>query len=489
MRMSASGLSSPAMRFTLTAAQPAQRWTSAHSPSGADGDGDRLHRAGARRGAVAGDDRVEVAAPQAARAVVSVLRARRGRGHVEVAVPAAEAVRHRDAGNGCADRATTGPPGRDSAETEDGRRARAGSAGGARRGVFRDDTHQTSPPASGRLTWRGRRSPEGRRTRAARRPRRDARAIVAADGRRGRRDAGPRTPAASDGARRRARGDGAGGLPRPRRLRRRAHRAGRAADAQRRRGAADGMWRTGRSGPAPGRIAVGATAITWDADDPPSWEPALAEVARRRASRCCGHARTRSRRRSADDSAAPAGGLIATDRGAEGLGHLTRAVATRDPAAAALAAERLTGLGGGLTPEGDDVLAATAAVVAAAGGAAGFGADDRARWLAALVPEETAQRTTALAATLLRLAARGRVIEPVHRLLDHGRDDAWRDALATLAATGASTGRAYAAGVALDARAPVRRRALVARGRRRRRAGRPPPRAARRTPGSPGRGP
>ena len=33
MRMSASGLSSPATRFTLTAEQPPQRWTSAHSPS------------------------------------------------------------------------------------------------------------------------------------------------------------------------------------------------------------------------------------------------------------------------------------------------------------------------------------------------------------------------------------------------------------------------------------------------------------------------
>lgn len=197
---------------------------------------------------------------------------------------------------------------------------------------------------------------------------------------------------------------------------------------------------------APGRIDAGGTAITWDAADPPSWEPALAEVA---------PAAVAGLRARADeiaaalsgDPAAPGGGLIATDRGEEGLGHLARAVATRDLAAAALAAERLTGLGGGLTPEGDDVLAATAAVVAAAGGAAGFRADDRARWLAALVPDETAARTTALAATLLRLAARGRVIEPVHRLLDPGGGE-WRDALATLAATGASTGHAYAAGVA-----------------------------------------
>jgi uncharacterized protein DUF2877 len=196
-----------------------------------------------------------------------------------------------------------------------------------------------------------------------------------------------------------------------------------------------------------GRIAVGTTSVVvWDADDPPVWEPALAEVTpadaealRERADAIAGAL--------GDDADAP-DGLVATDRGEEGLGHLARAVATRDPAAAALAAEHLTGLGVGLTPEGDDVLAATAAVVAAAGDAAGFDADDRARWLAALVPEETAARTTALAATLLRLAAGGRVIEPVHRLLDTGRDDTWHRALATLAATGASTGRAYATAVA-----------------------------------------
>jgi hypothetical protein len=197
----------------------------------------------------------------------------------------------------------------------------------------------------------------------------------------------------------------------------------------------------------PGRIAIGTTpVVVWDADDPPDWEPALAAVT---------PARAEALRERADEIAGVLGGesdapngLVATGRGEEGLGHLARAVATRDPAAAALAAERLTGLGGGLTPEGDDVLAATAAVVVAAGDAAGFEAGERARWLAALVPEETAARTTALAATLLRLAAAGRVIEPVHRLLDPRDDEAWRAALATLAATGASTGRAYATAVA-----------------------------------------
>jgi hypothetical protein len=61
------------------------------------------------------------------------------------------------------------------------------------------------------------------------------------------------------------------------------------------------------------------------------------------------------------------------------------------------------------------------------------------------VPADAAARTTALSATLLALAADGRIVEPVHRLLDLSSDTAWREALQTLAATGASTGRAYAA--------------------------------------------
>ena len=148
----------------------------------------------------------------------------------------------------------------------------------------------------------------------------------------------------------------------------------------------------------------------------------------------------------APTAAAPAAG---GERARAGLEHLRRAVADRDAGAAARAADRLLGLGGGLTPEGDDVLAATAAVVAAAGDAAGFAAPDRARWLAALVPDDVATRTTALSATLLVLAREARIVEPVHRLLDPAAGDAaWRDALATLAATGASTGRAYAAAAA-----------------------------------------
>ena len=54
--------------------------------------------------------------------------------------------------------------------------------------------------------------------------------------------------------------------------------------------------------------------------------------------------------------------------------------------------------------------------------------------------------TTALSATLLTLAAEGRVVEPVHPLVDTG-DAHWREALVRLEGAGASTGRAYAVAV------------------------------------------
>jgi hypothetical protein len=144
------------------------------------------------------------------------------------------------------------------------------------------------------------------------------------------------------------------------------------------------------------------------------------------------------------------GSAIVTALGGEpphGLADVARAVRSRDVSAAAAASGRLLGLGGGLTPEGDDVLAATVAVVVGVGDAVGFSGLERDRFVGALVPADTAARTTSLSATLLALAAEGRVVEPVHRLLDLESGSAWREALATLSATGASTGRAYAAAV------------------------------------------
>jgi hypothetical protein len=71
---------------------------------------------------------------------------------------------------------------------------------------------------------------------------------------------------------------------------------------------------------------------------------------------------------------------------------LAHAVAARDGALAADVASGLIGRGAGLTPEGDDAVAATAAVVAA--GPWTPAAKDP--WLAALLGEGLRERTTAL---------------------------------------------------------------------------------------------
>jgi hypothetical protein len=123
----------------------------------------------------------------------------------------------------------------------------------------------------------------------------------------------------------------------------------------------------------------------------------------------------------------------------EGARVLLRALATGEPPDA----HALLGLGPGLTPEGDDLLAGAAAAVAAL---EPWSPDRRAAWLAAAAPPDATARTTKLSATLLALAARGQAIEPVHALLDleHER---WEPALARLERLGHSTGRCYAAAV------------------------------------------
>jgi hypothetical protein len=103
--------------------------------------------------------------------------------------------------------------------------------------------------------------------------------------------------------------------------------------------------------------------------------------------------------------------------------EVVRAVETRD-------AERLLGRGPGLTPEGDDYLAA---IVAVAG------------WPRTWLPPDLRCRTTALSATLLELATERHVIEPLQALTG----PEWRNGLARLLRLGHSTGRAYAAGAAV----------------------------------------
>ena len=141
-----------------------------------------------------------------------------------------------------------------------------------------------------------------------------------------------------------------------------------------------------------------------------------------------------------------AGGLAA------GLDALGRALAERDADGAERARGLLLGRGGGLTPEGDDLLAGAAAGLAAFAGAAGIGDDDGARLRRALCSENARDRTSSLSATLLELAAAGRAAEPLGAVLDLGRGPArWRPALRALVGVGHSTGRAWAVGSGLAA--------------------------------------
>ncbi|HEV8372232.1 MAG TPA: DUF2877 domain-containing protein [Actinomycetota bacterium] len=224
-------------------------------------------------------------------------------------------------------------------------------------------------------------------------------------------------------------------------------------------GALAGQVAGGAARCVPGRVDLPGVSVTWDPADPPAWDPTVpsptaggAAVGRR------GDAVLAALGVEAvADPAAVVRGLAgaglasaAEAGGAGALELLLRGVLERDPGPAGLAAERLLGRGPGLTPEGDDLLAAVAATVAVLGPAAGLDAARRAALLAALVPaDRLAGRTTSLAATLLELAARGQVAEPAGRLLDLGPagERAWPAGLRRLQRLGHGSGRAYAAGI------------------------------------------
>jgi hypothetical protein len=128
-----------------------------------------------------------------------------------------------------------------------------------------------------------------------------------------------------------------------------------------------------------------------------------------------------------------------TREGQAAIELLLHAVSSSDADAGAAAARLLLGRGAGLTPEGDDLLAATAAVIGS------VAPRDRAL-VAALVPPDVRLRTTSLSATLLELAASGYVAEPLRGALDLGAPDPeWRASLCRLGRLGATTGAAYAA--------------------------------------------
>jgi hypothetical protein len=128
------------------------------------------------------------------------------------------------------------------------------------------------------------------------------------------------------------------------------------------------------------------------------------------------------------------------DLAVDGPEDLVEAVVSRGAGLAAAAGARLIGRGGGLTPEGDDIVCGVAAVVASSPWPGAL----REAWLSALVGDGLRRRTTALSATLLELAVRGMGPEPLQALVA-GEPGA----RARLDAIGHSTGRAIARGAAV----------------------------------------
>jgi len=234
-------------------------------------------------------------------------------------------------------------------------------------------------------------------------------------------------------------------------------------------GALDRVAPGGAASCSPGRVSLGGLTAVWDPADPPAWDPTVPVAAGagvgRRGEAVLAALGVRSSREPPDLVAGLARVGLATAAepdGAAGIELLLRAVMDRDTDLGAAASGVLLGRGPGLTPEGDDLLAAVAATLATLGPAAGVPGTSLAGLLAALVPDRTARegpgprgagrlagRTTALAATLLELAARGQVVEPAGRLLDlsPAGERAWPGALRRLERLGHGSGRAYALGI------------------------------------------
>jgi len=112
----------------------------------------------------------------------------------------------------------------------------------------------------------------------------------------------------------------------------------------------------------------------------------------------------------------------------------------------------LLGLGPGLTPAGDDVLAGLLVALQSN--------DDLRRLVADDVSRLAPMRTTALSAALLRHAAAGTAVTAVLDLADalagHGDDDGLVEALARLLVVGSSSGTALAHGLLRGARTVAR---------------------------------
>jgi hypothetical protein len=141
------------------------------------------------------------------------------------------------------------------------------------------------------------------------------------------------------------------------------------------------------------------------------------------------------------------------------LHALETALSTDDQRGGAGVAARIAGLGPGLTPSGDDLLAGALGfhAWAEAAGHAGTGSPLRTAISEAAVP-----RTTRLAGQLLQAAARGHLAAPVAALLSSifRRDRAFPPDLAPVLAIGETSGADMLAGIRLAGRAQLQRQRL-----------------------------
>ena len=208
-----------------------------------------------------------------------------------------------------------------------------------------------------------------------------------------------------------------------------------------------------------GSMLLGRLRVDWDAQAPRTWDPSVpvwsadvpTERLRRRGAQLLlsvlglpqqakwSHIASELRKSL---------GIAEVAAGREGIELLLRAVAERDATLARKSSEILIGLGSGLTPEGDDLLAAAAVATRAVAPAVGF--SEVGHWVSSLIPQDHGSRTNRVSSCLLELAARGCTLEPVARVLDPDSTEAvWRSALDRLIDVGHSTGQAYACCLAL----------------------------------------